>query len=459
MKLFLRENKLWWKGWRSTATPWQLHPRCLTHSPAIKPESPTTEEHTRLSADTAAKMGTGEETGNYTLSWNISAESSITAQKTNTEQQKACELYKLIVSCILMGILCLAGIIGNILSFIVFWKDKIKTSTSFLFQGLSFIDTCLLVTGFPLYVFITFVDYTSWWPGYDNVHSVVLVFVFPLAMMSQTTTIWVTVLVGINRYIAVCKPYQASRLCTVQQARKQLAIVILISCLYSLPKFFEAKLEISYGDNKTHIAPNYTALGFSRSYKIIYNNIFYMIFMLILPLVILTILNIRLINALKEIKRRRAEMQSLRQQQDNNVTFVLIIVVLVFTVCQAPALVNQILWNVLPDTSRQCGGFQFYYSRVCNFLVMLNSSVNFVIYFLFNTKFRQVLVQLVCKTDTYHRIRIASTTNNCRTDVTRMEKTEADHKNHEKCNHDALENHDHDNLENGQADGTQLTLL
>lgn len=88
-------------------------------------------------------------------------------------------------------------------------------------------------------------------------------------------------------------------------------------------------------------------------------------------------------------------MQSARQAQDNNVTFVLIIVVIVFSVCQAPALLNQIFWNTLKDPARCCGGFQFYYSRISNLLVIFNSAVNFPIYAVFNTRFRQVLVEQV----------------------------------------------------------------
>lgn len=88
-------------------------------------------------------------------------------------------------------------------------------------------------------------------------------------------------------------------------------------------------------------------------------------------------------------------LQSVRQAQDNNVTLVLIIVVIVFSVCQAPALLNQIFWNVLDDDARVCGGFQFYYSRVSNMLVVTNSAVNFPIYAVFNTRFRQVLTTQV----------------------------------------------------------------
>ena len=89
-------------------------------------------------------------------------------------------------------------------------------------------------------------------------------------------------------------------------------------------------------------------------------------------------------------------MQSVRQQQDNNVTLVLIIVVLVFIICQSPALINRVMWSLYEDTKRTCPGFQYYFSRLSNLLVVANSSVNFFIYYLFNLRFRQVLSQTVC---------------------------------------------------------------
>ncbi len=316
-----------------------------------------------------------------------------------------CLLYWFIVYTIVIGLLCFLGMLGNITAFFVFWKDNIKTSSSFLFQGLSFIDTILLIIVFPIYCLEPIMLYTGALKGFVIIQPYLLVYLFPAAMTAQTITIWVTVLVGVNRYIAVCRPYSASRLCTVNQARKQLAVTILMGILYNVPRFFEAKL-ITVTDprnNQTHIEPAYNPLGMNQHYLIIYNNAMYLVFMLTLPLVILTILNVRLINALNELRRKRKQM-NMKQQADNNVTFVLIIVVLVFTICQAPALVNQILWNVLPNSARACGGFQFYFQRISNALVVFNSSVNFLIYFLFNTRFKQVLMQCVCKKD-YKTIR------------------------------------------------------
>ena len=308
-------------------------------------------------------------------------------------ESPACQLYTFILYPIIMGTMIILGLVGNVISFLVFWKDKLKTSTSFLFQGLSLVDVVMLVIAIPVYIIPPFVQYTQWFTIYGLIEAYVLVYVFPLASIAQTATIWLTVLVCVNRYIAVCKPYQASRLCTVTQARKQFALVLVCAVIYNVPKFAEGC--ILYAEDGSPM-PQYTALGANKYYHIIYQTICYIAFMLVVPLSTLTILNIRLISSLKEIRKRRAEM-NMRQQQDNNVTFVLIIVVLVFTICQAPALATQIFWTVLPDSARACGGFQYYWSRISNAMVILNSSINFLIYFLFNQRFRQVLLENMCR--------------------------------------------------------------
>lgn len=50
------------------------------------------------------------------------------------ESWQRCELYNFVMYAVIGGSLCLLGCVGNILAFVVFWCDKVKTSTSLLFQ-------------------------------------------------------------------------------------------------------------------------------------------------------------------------------------------------------------------------------------------------------------------------------------------------------------------------------------
>jgi len=189
----------------------------------------------------------------------------------------------------------------------------------------------------------------------------------------------------------------------VRQAKLQLCVVLTCVLLYNVPRFGEAYLDtVSINDTSaadTHrIQAAYTWLGMNEMYRIIYYNILYAVLMLAVPLIALSGLNVRLIRALTALRRKRAEMQGPKTSttsQDSNVTLVLVIVVLVFTVCQTPALVTQLMWSVLADDARSCGGLQYYFGRISNLLVVVNSAANFPVYLFFNTRFRLVLGQMI----------------------------------------------------------------
>ena len=311
---------------------------------------------------------------------------------------RSCKLYSFIINTVFVGTLVVVGVIGNIFAFVVFWKESIKSSTLLLFQCLSLIDSALLLTVFPLYSLESFVDYTGWLQGYWAIYPYVIVYLMPLVLTAQTATIRVTVLVAVTRYIAICLPLRASRWCTVSKAKKQLAFVLLFAVLFDIPRFIYVHVEYDTYDNGTTYTAKVTLSGLMsyEIYYIVHDNILYFIFNLALPVFILMLLNIRMILVLKAFRRTRIEMQSLRQQQDNNITFVLIIVVTVFIICQVPALINRVMVTVTPVEARRCGGFQFYLSHIANMLVIFNSAINFVIYVLFNKRFRLVLIQTAC---------------------------------------------------------------
>ena len=82
---------------------------------------------------------------------------------------------------------------------------------------------------------------------YDDVSAYVTAYVtvcvFPLVHVTQMWTVWITVLVALSRYVAICRPYQAPLLCTMRRIRQQLAAVALAIVLYNAPRFLEYRVE------------------------------------------------------------------------------------------------------------------------------------------------------------------------------------------------------------------------
>ena len=310
---------------------------------------------------------------------------------------KECKLYIFVIYTIFMGILIVGGVIGNSLVFIVFWKDNIKTSASYLFQHLALVDSALLLVLVPLGPVYGFVTYTNWMTGFWEIFPYLRAYMVPVAHIAELSSIWVVVLVAVNRYIAVCFPFKALRWCTIAKVKKQLAFVLLSAVLYSIPVFAENRVKYVTYDNGTTYEPHLgnTKFGKAKLYHVIYYDVLHFAFVAAGPLLTLTFVNIRLIQALKARRRKRMELVSQLQQNDNNITVVLIIAIVVFVVCQIPAFIGFALLGARSENRTLCGDNRFYLRPFADTLRALNSAVNFVIYVLFNKRFRHVLARTV----------------------------------------------------------------
>ena len=314
---------------------------------------------------------------------------------------RGCCLERFILYSLIVGTLVVVGIIGNSLTFVVFWKGNFKSSTSFLFLSLSILDSVLLLAVFTMYTMSTFVEYTGLLQSFSKIYPYLIVYVLPSALLAKTATIWVIVLIAINRYIIVCRPLMAQRWCTLSKVKIQLAVVLIAAVLYDIPPFAECRVEhytiftSSNGtSDRTRVA--LTRFGQHRSFYRVYRSLFLLIFLLVLPILILTVITFRLIKAMKAHRRMQLEMQSRSQPDDSNVTFSLVIVIIVFIACQVPTFADRVVHNVMLLDST-CGSVVFYLRCISDILVIFNSAINFIIYIFTNRRFRDVLLKHVCR--------------------------------------------------------------
>lgn len=311
-----------------------------------------------------------------------------------------CTCYDFVIEAVLMGGLCLFGFAGNAVSTICLWADKSRTATPFLLISLEVADTLFLATVFPLRVLTSIDTFAVQIPSFDAASPYIGKYVYPLALLAETGTIYVTILVTVNRYISVCHPYRATNLCSVRIARRHVAAVALFSVLINIPRFFEYDIVSSNGRLK--LDKNWIMTN--KVYKILYSNLIYFFVMFLLPLVSLAILNTRLVAALRRTKTRRARL--LKQPTDasfsgvsrseEDITLMLIVVVMVFVVTQTPAMVTQVLVAYMSeDEIDVCPSAFFFYERLSDLFVVANSSINFIIYCFCSRRFRQILFKLV----------------------------------------------------------------
>ena len=167
--------------------------------------------------------------------------------------------------------LCFLGLPRNIIAFFIFAQIGHQNATTFLMHAFAVIDSCVLLWGMAFHVqlslrYILCGVYSNEKENCDPLE-------YSLHRFGQITNInlmaciWTSVIIGMNRYIAVCWPLQATRLCTVSNARKQILGAILESIAYSLPGFFETKLEQgSHNSSYSVKHPLYSNDGYFYTY-------------------------------------------------------------------------------------------------------------------------------------------------------------------------------------------------
>ena len=106
-----------------------------------------------------------------------------------------------------------------------------------------------------------------------------------------------------------------------------------------------------------------TDLKQSFFYTIIYENILYCLFVFLGPLLILISLNACLVCELVRARRRLRDRRLPAtmcgdlsvEGSEQNLTLVMIVIVVVFVVCQAPAFANQLLFSFIGADDYRCG--------------------------------------------------------------------------------------------------------
>ncbi len=362
------------------------------------------------------------------MEFNNSVETSAGVLLNETQEEtdptnETLKLYSFVVNVCVDGALCVFGYFGNIMTIVVLQKDKIKTSNSILLQALAVFDCCFLVYVVLYVVLRSVYPFTGSLGSYYDNQQYFIAFVLPFGWTSQTATIWMVVLIALDRYIIVSQPLKSSIICTAKKAKKGAIFVAVAAILFNAPRWphyyhvaFPAETQNTTGTFVSHVAFHST-LWDPEMYRKVYHISLTFVFLFIIPFSLLIVFNVKLITTLKKAQRARASLtqqQSIRSNKQStsnrNVNLMMVIIISTFLICEFPDFVASIIG---------AGDFQVdptmykYYAGVKESLLVLNSSINFYLYCLFYKRFRLTLKQIfVGKTpaeDNCHERRVTMT--------------------------------------------------
>lgn len=296
---------------------------------------------------------------------------------------------------ILLPIICTIGIVGITLTVIVLSRKTMSTSTNSYLISLAMSDLIFLLmmatrcieTKLSLearYAYLVVMNYVN---------------IFLVAFL--LASVWLTVMLAIERYIAICHPLRAMGICTVTRARIIIVLIFVCSLLFRMPELFKYKYKPFYNPCLDKEVPGYelTALATNETFRHIYPWIDCFV-LAVLPFSLLLFLNICLIreihrstNYLRYHLASDSNVQTIITSEEIKITLMLISVVVVFFICEAPYVVLAVMKRLQPDKIFRHFHLMTY---VTILLLVLRSSFNFILYCWFSEKFWNTFKKTFC---------------------------------------------------------------
>lgn len=151
------------------------------------------------------------------------------------------------------GIVCLQGVAGNVLTFVVLLKTFARSPMFYVLRMLSISDGLFLLSVFTAQTVVNMYPHTGILATCFYYRGYVQYYVWPWMMTTQMTTVWLTVLVSCERYVAICHPFKAVYVCTVGKVRISVAAIVVVSVLFNVPRYLEFTTEYDQAMIKTEI--------------------------------------------------------------------------------------------------------------------------------------------------------------------------------------------------------------
>ncbi|UJR10109.1 hypothetical protein I4U23_014331 [Adineta vaga] len=316
--------------------------------------------------------------------------------------------YYVILQGVCAPLIIIISTVLNSLIAVVLLQKHLRSSTNILLLAIALYDTLTGLFPFPAYIFVfTFRQCNDYIPfNYGWFHRInhdVLPFIF------HTCSIWVTVVLAIQRYIYVCHSEKAKQWCTVPMALKAIACVNILALIVAIPMFIEGTFHAQtvrslIDPKKVFNACTVRDYSEDKRYRTLFS-IYSLIRALLInvgPCTILVIFNAILVERMREAKQNRDKLirrrsYESRAQEQTNVTFMLIIVVTLFLIVEIPMAIYIIVTAILRlfQSSFQSNFLQFAV-QLLNFAVLLSYPINFFIYCRMSRAFRDAFTRLLC---------------------------------------------------------------
>lgn len=335
------------------------------------------------------------------------------------------------------NIVCVFGVLSNILNAIVLTRRHMITPTNCILTALAIADflTMLTYLVYATYFYIAKepkpeANHSQGWMYFILVHNHFIITCHNMAM-------WFTVSLAVFRYIFVCHHVIGNRLCSLSRAILTITIIVISTILVCIPNYFLYQV-VKLSDIVPRNVSGYWIVDseYVKEHDFYKVSIFWFfgVIMKVAPCILLTLLSSMIILTMHQASKRRVRLLQQTRSSDHDVnhehnrtTWMLVSVVLFFVFTEMPqgilAMISGLNDHFFEEIYSNLGD-------VLDLLVLLNSAVNFILYCIMSQQFRDTfknlfVVHWMCRTPQYgkvngHHQNGVSTFSTARTEVTML---------------------------------------
>ncbi|XP_053403256.1 FMRFamide peptide receptor frpr-18-like [Mercenaria mercenaria] len=277
-----------------------------------------------------------------------------------------------------MPVICILGLIGNTLSFIVFLHKSLRQKSCSLYLA----ARSLSDNGFILILLVVWIS-TVLDLRLSKVMGICQSIIF-LTYVFGCVSVWLVVFVTFENYIRICKPYRVKNFCKTSNAKYAVIFLsVCVLCCYNFPLWTMNK----------ECLPNEKHYGFIK--VMVYTD---SLLTLVFPTLIMSGLMTHIaITSITSCKFRRrlssTSVQKKRTSPMTKVTSMLLAVTLIFFILNMPSHVVRLRLMILAFTENKrdiTESLDVTLQSVSQLIYYLSLAVNIFVYYCFGNTFRKV---------------------------------------------------------------------
>ncbi|KAL4226465.1 G-protein coupled receptor [Mactra antiquata] len=299
------------------------------------------------------------------------------------------------------NIVCIFGVLSNILNIIVLTRRHMITPTNCILTALAIADFLTMLTYLVYATYFYIATEPKWEAGHSKGWMYFILVHNHFIITCHNMAMWFVVSLAVFRYIFVCHHVIGNRLCSLKRAILTITIIGIATIIVCIPNYFLYRVE------KVSLILNNNMSGYwiidsefveKHSFYKVSIFWFFGVIMKVAPCILLTLLSSMIILTMHQASVRRVRLLQQTRTNDHDVnhehnrtTWMLVSVVLFFVITEMP----QGILAMISGLNEQF--FTEIYSNlgdVMDLLVLLNSAVNFILYCIMSQQFRDTFTNL-----------------------------------------------------------------